>query len=111
LAPDIRQDQLSDPIPYVDYAFASNESTRRGGASIELDSLVDDETREMIAIFRRRLFGSRWLPRQERLAAVRAAREWLVLALKGLREKRARERQARFMTVRQLNMQRRPRPD
>jgi hypothetical protein len=91
--------------------MVSNEIMRGGLPPIEIDSLLGNDTPEIIAMFRRRLFGLRRLPRRERQAAIRAAREWLMLALKGLREKRERERRARSITVRQLKMQLRPKPD
>jgi len=52
---------------------------------------------EIESEFRRRLMGARQLPRRERAQARRAAREWRRLALKALREKRMRDRLARYM--------------
>lgn len=64
----------------------------------QLEDLADDDgTAGIDAEFRRRLRGLRTLRRGERAQALRAARDWRFLALKSLKEKRARERQARFM--------------
>lgn len=49
---------------------------------------------EIEKIFRRKIAGLRRLPRRERPAAVQAAKDTRMLALKALREKRARERAA-----------------
>jgi hypothetical protein len=47
--------------------------------------------------FRRKLMGTRQIPRRERAQARRAAREWRRLALNALRQKRMHERHARHM--------------
>jgi hypothetical protein len=54
-------------------------------------------------IFRQKLNGLRRLPRQLRDAELRAARDWLAIAMKDLGEKRAYKRQA----IRMLRQQRR----
>lgn len=58
---------------------------------------TDDEAFAIEQEFGRRLAGLRRLPRRERAAALRAAREWRVLALKALRERKAGERYARYL--------------
>ena len=52
------------------------------------------------------LMALRRLPRHDRAAALRAAREWFLLPMKGVGEKRARDRIARY----QLWRLQRPRP-
>jgi hypothetical protein len=47
-------------------------------------------------MFKFKLIGLRRLPRYQRPLALRAAREWRLLALKALREKRARDRHANY---------------
>ena len=61
---------------------------------------------EIETIFKRRIAGARLLPRRERAAARREARDWRRFALKALREKRRSERHARDM-LRQLKRIRR----
>lgn len=63
----------------------------------DLESPDDDGAAEINAEFRRKLMGLRGLRRGERAQALRAARDCRFLALKALREKRARDRQARFL--------------
>ncbi len=58
--------------------------------------------------FRRRLMGLRGLRRRERSQALRAAREWRRVALKALREKRMRDRQAHYMQRIQRQQMRTP---
>jgi hypothetical protein len=60
--------------------------------------LEEDETAdaEIEAQFKARLMGLRRLPRYQRAGALRAAKEWRMLALKALREKRATDRRARY---------------
>jgi hypothetical protein len=83
---------------------ATNEVTRRAVRPIEFDEF-DDETSgaelEIATLYRRKLAGLRYLPRNERPPARRAMREWYRLALRAIREKRAIERHAR-RTLRQL---------
>ena len=55
---------------------------------------------EIEAMFKRRITGLRRLPRYQRAGALRAAREWRMLELKALREKRARDRHAKYMAWR-----------
>jgi len=52
---------------------------------------------EIKAIFREKLMALRRLPRHERPAALRAAREWFLMAMKAAREKRARDRYGKYM--------------
>jgi hypothetical protein len=75
------------------------EPTRPDEAPIGLGSMEDDEASEfeIAAEFRRRLSGLRHLPRRQRAAALRAARDWRSLAVKGLRERRANKRHARYL--------------
>jgi hypothetical protein len=57
---------------------------------------------EIEIMFRRKLMGLRRLPRRERSQALRTAKEWRKLALKALREKRMRDRHARYMRRQQM---------
>jgi len=82
-------------------AAAAIELTRRDFLSLGSDAPEDDGATEIEAEFRRKIAGLRRLPRQQRAAAVRAAREWFLVALSALREKRARDRHARHMLRRQ----------
>lgn len=69
-------------------------------AAHEVDGPLDEGDAaeiEIENIFKRKIAGTRQLPRRERALARRAAREWRRFALKALREKRATERHARFM--------------
>ena len=61
---------------------------------------------EIKAMFQGKLMALRRLPRHERAAALRAAREWLLLAMKALREKHARDRYGKYVQWRLQN----PRP-
>jgi hypothetical protein len=63
---------------------------------------------EIEAEFRRKLMGLRRMRRRERAQALRAAREWLSFALNALRERRLRDRHARYMQ-RRLNQSPGPR--
>jgi hypothetical protein len=74
------------------------EVTRRIEPFPALEAPEDDGAAEaeINAAFRRMLSGLRYLRRDERAAAVRAAREWLVLEMKGLRNRRANDRRARI---------------
>jgi hypothetical protein len=58
---------------------------------------ADDEAFWIEQEFGRRLAGLCRLPRRERPGALRAAREWRMLALKALRERKAGERNARHL--------------
>jgi hypothetical protein len=71
----------------------------------------EGEEAEIRRMFQGRLLALRWLPRSARPGALRAAREWLKQALDGLKEKRARERHARFQALRQLRLTREPAPE
>jgi hypothetical protein len=62
---------------------------------------------EIEMIFKRKIAGTRLLPRCERALARRAAREWRRFALKALRERRLNERHARC-ALRQLKHLRSP---
>jgi hypothetical protein len=55
----------------------------------------DSPEAELVSIFRRKLAGLRFMSRQERAQAVRAALEWLWFAMAALREKRAYARPTR----------------
>jgi hypothetical protein len=60
--------------------------------------LTDDQDSpeaEVVSIFRRKIAGIRFMSRQERAQAVRAALEWLWFAMAALREKRAYARPTR----------------
>jgi hypothetical protein len=78
---------------------AAIETTRRGSASVAFEPVEEDDAAaaEIEATFRLKLVGLRRLPRNQRPYALRAAREWRLLALKALREKRARDRHARHL--------------
>jgi hypothetical protein len=67
--------------------------------------------REVEAVFQDMLSGIRRLPRRQRAAALRAAREWRFLEMKALRDKRARERRGRYLALRQLRQTRIPAPE
>ena len=66
---------------------------------IELEDAAEDRSLELDieAEFKRKIAGLRRLPRRERSAALRAARTARQLALRGLRDKRARMRHAENM--------------
>jgi len=68
---------------------------------LESEGIGEDGTCEIQENFRRMLAGLRRLPRRERAQALCAAREWRSFALNAARERRARERDARFMLWRQ----------
>jgi hypothetical protein len=72
-------------------------------AVIGFEPAEEDEAAatEIEAAFRRKLMGLRRLPQHERAPALRAARQWRVAALRALREKRARDRHARYVLWRQ----------
>jgi hypothetical protein len=76
---------------------AAVELTQWHFPSLGSEATEDDGTADILDTFRRWLMGLRHLPRRERAQALRAAREWLSLALTALREKRAHERYARYM--------------
>jgi hypothetical protein len=71
--------------------FSGLDAAEGGDAAI-----IDIET-----TFRRMLIGLRRLPRRERAQALRAAREWRSFAMNALREKRLRDRHARYVQRRQ----------
>jgi hypothetical protein len=88
---------FQSPVPV--FRPAENEPIRGGSPFIPLEPIEDDDS-ERIAIeatFKYRLIGLRRLPRYQRALALGAAREWRQIALKELRERRARERNARYM--------------
>lgn len=68
----------------------------RASPRLDLSAAIVDEgaETEIDSVFRRAIAGLRRLPRRERPHALRAARDARTLALKALREKRARERDA-----------------
>jgi hypothetical protein len=80
-----------------------NEKPRDGARFISLAPVDDDDAQvqEIEAMFKRKLSGLRRLPRHARAHALRAAREWRLAALAALREKRARERHAKWVLWRQ----------
>jgi hypothetical protein len=90
--------QIPSPLRALSSA-AAVEATRRGLPFLPFEPVEEGaaEALEIEATFRRRLGGLRRLPRHERSAALRAAREWRLFALKALREKRARERIGRYV--------------
>jgi hypothetical protein len=75
---------------------AEAELQRPSYVEAEIDE-GDAAEMEIEAEFRRKLMGLRRLRRRERTQALRAAREWLSFALNALREKRLRDRHARYM--------------
>jgi hypothetical protein len=87
------------PIRPVFCDAATTGSKDRGSAWVNLNSAEEDEGADAVieAMFRYRLMGLRRLPRYQRSHALRAAREWRFLELKALRERRARDRHARYM--------------
>lgn len=104
----------ASPAPLANEKEKPNESqplreefpTRARGESVRDDSVpigvgpMEDTDEESFAIeqeFGRRLAGLRRLPRRERAGALRAAREWRVLALKALKERKAGGRHARYL--------------
>lgn len=54
-------------------------------------------------MFRQKIADLRRLPRHQRAAALWAAKMWLAIALKALREKRSNERYGRYMEWRLQN--------
>jgi hypothetical protein len=54
-------------------------------------------------MFRQKIADLRRLPRHQRAAALWAAKLWLAIELKALREKRSGERQSRYMQWRLQN--------
>jgi len=76
-------------------AAAWHGTTRAGLLLAEADAVEGEaEELEIETTFRRKLAGLRRLRKSERPHALRAAREWRQSALRELRERRARERQA-----------------
>jgi hypothetical protein len=94
-----KEEPIGYRLPVPLFRPAENEPTRRGSPFIPLESIEDDDSErvEIEATFKYRLIGLRRLPRYQRALALRAAREWRQIALKELRERRARERNARYM--------------
>jgi recombinational DNA repair ATPase RecF len=78
-------------------SFATIECTHR----ISLDPTDEEEAvaNEIERQYQGMLAGISRLPRSQRPAARRAAREWRQMMLTALREKRKRDRQARFTFV------------
>jgi hypothetical protein len=76
---------------------------------------VDDEeeatANEIEREYQGMLLGIRRLPRSRRPAARRAACDWRQMMLAALREKRVRERHARYHAFRQLCLTRNPAPE
>jgi hypothetical protein len=71
--------------------------------------LSDEDDSEAVAaiykIFRQKLSGLRRLPRGQRQAAFRAARNWLAIAMGDVREKRSYRRHALYMLRKQRRLQ------
>ena len=86
----------------LDFTSAGREIIDIGGFVEPIEEGEGAEL-EIEAEFRRKLHGSRFLPRKARAGARRAAREWRRAALSALREKRLLER----ATVRALHRTRR----
>ena len=80
-----------EPIEFKTPPQASN------GLPFEQVDEEDAAQAEIEAMFRWKLISLRRLPRYQRAAALRAAREWRLLALLTLREKRARDRRAQYV--------------
>jgi len=83
---------------------ATNDVTRRVARAVDFDEFEDETAGaelEIATLYRRKLAGLRYLPRNERPLARRAVREWYRSALRAIREKRATERHA-MRTLRQL---------
>jgi hypothetical protein len=73
---------------------------RRGGSFPIGPPPADDDDAaeaEIKAVFQGKLMALRRLPRHERAPALRAAREWFLMAMKAAREKRARDRYGKYM--------------
>jgi hypothetical protein len=69
------------------------------------DGNDDGEMAAIYDVFRRKLIGLRRLPRPARVTALRVARDWLALAMKDAREKRAYKRHALYMMRKQRRLQ------
>lgn len=93
--------------PFLPAAVAEADELAPGDSSRGRPPYEDDG--EAIAaiykIFRMKLSGLRRLPRNLRAAERRAARDWLAIAMKDLREKRAYKRHAIRMFRRQRRLQ------
>jgi hypothetical protein len=78
---------------------AAVEITHHGAPLIPLEAMEEDggEAAEIERMFKSRLKDLRRLPRSQRALALRIARECRQIALKELRERRARERHTRYM--------------
>ena len=75
------------------------ELTRTGSFPIGPPPGDEDDAgeAEIKAMFKGKLVALRRLPRRERAAALRAAREWFLMAMKAAREKRGRDRYGKYM--------------
>jgi hypothetical protein len=93
--------EIDKPPKYLPAAPSVSplESELPRSPSVEAEAFDEGDAAEMDIEneFRRKLMGLRRLRRRERAQALRAAREWRSFALNALREKRLRERQARYM--------------
>lgn len=110
LAPLAHDNDRSTEAPSLVLGSAAFEITRGELHAIPFDPIEDGDA-EAIEIekeFRRRLTGLRRLPRSARAVALREARDWRLVALKALREKHARERQANVALWRQRSLASRP---
>lgn len=85
----LENDRGTGPATSVSPATSANESSEPidEGDAAEFEIEIE---------FRRKLMGLRLLSKRERAQARRAAKDWRRLALKTLRERRTRDRQARY---------------
>jgi hypothetical protein len=81
---------------------AAREVVRRTRGPIVLPEVEDVSTIDIDAMFQRRMARLRYLPRRDRPAALRAARDERALALRALREKKVAARRHRRMLLRLL---------
>ena len=82
----------------LEFVALGDELARRGPAFPLFEPLEESDAtaNEIAAAFRRRLAGLRRLPRHERIAALKAARELKLASMRSLVERRATERHARY---------------
>jgi hypothetical protein len=93
--------------PFRPTAITESDKSTVGGSEGGTPAYDDDSDAVAVIykIFRQRLSGLRRLPRRVRGAELRAARDWLAIAMKDLREKRAYKRHAIRMLRRQRRLQ------
>ena len=85
----------------TNFSAALIEVTEDGLAPIDIGPMDDGGAAAIEEIFRCKIAGLRNLPRRERPNALRVARDWRLLAMADVREKRMYERHARYMQARQ----------